>query len=126
MHEERYQVILEGLKPGFDGEHAKANLISLFKIETAKLDRLLATCPYVVKKDLSRESAERVVNVLDLSGALSRLEAMVPDVDSELQSLLSWSRPFRSPPGVFAPNVRIHSAPLGLPPSRWKSARPAG
>jgi hypothetical protein len=119
MHKGRCQVVFHSLKPDFDAGQARANLAGLFKIEEKTLERLLGTCPCVVKKGVDRETAERAVHAMDVSGALSQLEAMVsrpfPDSDDPLKM---ESPPEEVPvPQRLCPKCEHPFGPLGAPPT---------
>jgi uncharacterized RDD family membrane protein YckC len=118
MREDRFQVVLDGLKPDVDVEQARVRLAGLFKIEEKTLERLLGTCPCVVQKDLDQATARRAVHALDGSGARSRLEAMVSLEPAETDERLEMESSLEPPaaPQRLCPKCQHPLGPAGSTP----------
>lgn len=77
--EVRFQVVLEGAGKGPDEQEAIAQqMASLFSIPPDRAVAALARIPFVAKRNVSEEQAEKLVSALTAIGASARAEAMRP------------------------------------------------
>jgi len=74
---ERYKLLFHGeTVQGQDSETVKRNLGTLFRIDEEKINRLFATLPVIIKKDIDRVTAEQFRSVLEKAGVLCSIEPM--------------------------------------------------
>lgn len=77
--EVHYQVVLDHAGATAEEQAAVANqMASLFGIPTDKALMAVQRVPFVAKRNLSRDQAERLVLALNATGASARAEAMTP------------------------------------------------
>jgi hypothetical protein len=70
----RYRVVFDGrIAEGFGVEEVKKNLVSLYKIESQKIERIFAKRPVVIRKDVDRQTAEKFKRAFEKAGALCRI-----------------------------------------------------
>lgn len=82
MSQIRYKIVFDGsLMPGSSLDEVKANLASLFKSDTARIDALFGRGPVAIKRDLDEAQAEQYLAVLQRAGARARKE---PDLTAAL------------------------------------------
>lgn len=82
MSQIRYKIVFDGsLMPGNSLDEVKANLASLFKSDSARIDALFGRGPVAIKRDLDEAQAEQYLNVLQRAGARARKE---PDLTAAL------------------------------------------
>ena len=74
----RYKVVLLGINPGDDPVEARAGLARVFRFDPAKIEKLLARLPVVLKSDLDYKAAVKYRAVLYKAGGACRLEPMGP------------------------------------------------
>ncbi len=70
----KYRITITGLKPGGDENAARANLARLLKAPAEKIDRLLASVPVVIKKNVERELGEKYMQALLQAGVLVEIK----------------------------------------------------
>ncbi len=85
MNEQTWQVVYRGIQAGRDEERFKADLGKLFKADVASLERIFSQAPAVVKRDLKRDTAERVAQALKSIGALRDVEPSTQQSASQLE-----------------------------------------
>ena len=71
----QYQLVFNGtLSDGHKVDEVKRNLASLFKTDKAKIDRLFASLPIVVKRDVDYDGALKYQQALRRAGAICQVE----------------------------------------------------
>lgn len=66
----RVDLVFEGqLLPGFERDPVRRALAERFKLDDARLDRMFAGAPYVLKRDVAREDASRYIALFAKLGA---------------------------------------------------------
>ena len=71
----QYQLVFNGtISDGREINEVKRNLASLFKTDAAKIDRLFANLPIVVKRDVDYDGALKYQRVLRKAGAICQVE----------------------------------------------------
>ena len=72
---DQYQLVFNGtISDGREINEVKRNLASLFKTDAAKIDRLFANLPIVVKRDVDYDGALKYQRVLRKAGAICQVE----------------------------------------------------
>lgn len=75
MNTDHYRIVFDGeLVPGMSENTVRSNLATLFKSDSAKVDRLFGNGPINMKRDLSAAEADRYVQALERAGAKVRKE----------------------------------------------------
>ncbi len=71
----QYQLVFNGtISDGHEITEVKRNLASLFKTNEAKIDRLFANLPIVVKRDVDYDDALKYQRALRQAGAICQVE----------------------------------------------------
>lgn len=92
--ETTYRVVLKGIKPALDQIEAKDKLAALFKISREKIDELLSSSQFVVKKGLPFEAAAKYQAAIDAAGGNCIVE---PEIEPTIKKPGS---PISQPPLV--------------------------
>mgnify|MGYP001812321289 FL=1 len=119
MAGQEYQVVFRGkIVPGMRSEDVKANLVSVFKTDDARIERLFSGKTMVLKKGLERAEGERYCALLEKAGALCELVPAPaappppqPDVIPETDAR-----------GAAAPSAKDHRHPAGTPKLKPRTA----
>ena len=74
-----YKVIFEGnIKQGENPLEVKRNLAVLFKVDIMRIEKIFMKSPAVIKRDLSSENALKYKRAIEKTGALCRIEKIIP------------------------------------------------
>lgn len=74
---DRFNVIFKGeILPGVDPASARNTVAQLLKVEDAKVEQLFGGQPTVLRRDVDRETAEKIQNTLKNAGVSCLLESV--------------------------------------------------
>ncbi|MBW1972721.1 MAG: ribosomal protein L7/L12, partial [Deltaproteobacteria bacterium] len=86
-----YSVIITGLRS--DSQEVKKKFIfgmnKIFKVSPNKVERILESCPRLVKRDLDKEKAEKLKEILEKIGAV--VEIRTPLINEETTSTMTFA-----------------------------------
>jgi uncharacterized protein YbjQ (UPF0145 family)/DNA-directed RNA polymerase subunit RPC12/RpoP len=85
---EEYKLVFEGkIAEGFQIEDVKQKLISLLKIDETGIERIFTGGPVIIKKNVTKETAEKYLKAFNFSGAILNVEPakkqVTPDLSAE-------------------------------------------
>ena len=115
---EHFKVVFEGqLQAGVDLQTARSNLAQLFKSDVSSVDRLFTGKPMTLKRDLTRDDAQRYLQALTEAGVAARIEPEQPVAWTleEVETHTS-TRP------AFQPSASPYAPPRAAVAQDWSEA----
>ena len=96
----QYQLVFNGtISDGHKVDQVKRNLASLFKTDAAKIDRLFANVPIVVKRDVDYDGALKYQQALRKAGAICQVEETM-----QLAAAPAVEKAVEPPPMTYKPD----------------------
>ncbi|MBI5250167.1 MAG: hypothetical protein HY912_11795, partial [Desulfomonile tiedjei] len=93
MKERSYSIVLEpNIKEGLDRSKVVRKLAALFKRDESLIEKLIASSPRTIRKDLDLATAEKYVRLIQAAGASAKIESeevQVPHAEPDLAAKLS-------------------------------------
>ena len=113
MQQSVYRVVFRGtVAPGYEVEQVKENMVRLFRVDKAQVERYFTGSPVVIKDNLDHETAVKYKEALEGAGALCSVEPVTPRPAEGPPAA-----PPTSPPALEkAPPGRASSPPASAPP----------
>jgi len=122
MQVERYRIVLTGFTmSGYQTSDVVAELSHLFRIPESQIRPLLIGEPSIIRRDLTREKAERLRNKIERRGAVCSLKRVMRDEVHVRPESDSFEHT-----GVLEPDLNMESTQFVLtdgPPQRRAPAR---